>query len=221
VESRARNWFGREKTTDTGRLLSWLFSNRGVTSAHSLRQNIGVKHDKSERQARFDQVLAQYRGRLGRIALTYAGREADDLLQEILLQIWRSLPGFEDRSSMGTWCYRIALNTAISWKRKTERKHVEKASSALDQHPAPRSDGSHHETGLLKRFLATLGDVDQAILLMHLDNVDHSDIAKALGVSDGAIRTRMSRLRQKLAAWDSPLEIQTKQGVSAKEVADG
>jgi RNA polymerase sigma-70 factor (ECF subfamily) len=180
-----------------------------------------VKHDHSERQARFDAVFAQYRGRLGRIALTYAGRDADDLLQEILLQIWRSLPGFEDRSSIGTWCYRIAINTAISWKRKARRNHVARPSRELDQRPAPGSDGPRHEAGLLQRFLATLGDVDQAVLLMHLDNVDHSDIAIALGVSAGAIRTRMSRLRQKLADWDSPLETQTEQNAPAKEVADG
>jgi RNA polymerase sigma-70 factor (ECF subfamily) len=183
--------------------------------------NIEVKHDSSARQARFDAVLAQFRVRLGRIARTYAGRESDDLLQEILLQIWRSLPGFEDRSSIGTWCYRIAINTAISWKRKAARKHVQNTSSDLDQNPASGSDGPHHETGLLKRFLATLGDVDQAVLLMHLENVDHSDIARALGVSEGAIRTRMSRLRQKLATWDNPFETQTEQQVPVKEVADG
>ena len=56
---------------------------------------------------------------------------------------------------------------------------------------------------------------------MHLENVEHSEIAKALGVSDGAIRTRMSRLRQKLADWESPVEAQTNQQVPAKEVADG
>jgi DNA-directed RNA polymerase specialized sigma24 family protein len=61
-----------------------------------------VKDNPAKRLARFDEVLEQYRGRLGRIAQTYAGRESDDLLQEILLQIWRSLPGFEDRSSIGT-----------------------------------------------------------------------------------------------------------------------
>ena len=175
----------------------------------------------SEHQARFDKVLAQYRGRLGRIALTYAGRESDDLLQEILLQIWRSLPGFEERSAIGTWCYRIAINTAISWKRKAQRKQVERASGELDQHPASQSGGPNSEAGLLKRFLATLGDVDQAVLLLHLDNVEHSEIAAALGVSVGAIRTRMSRLRQKLAAWDSPLETEKKQDAPAEEVADG
>jgi RNA polymerase sigma-70 factor, ECF subfamily len=178
-----------------------------------------VKQDSTERRTRFDEVLAQYRGRLGRIALTYAGREADDLLQEILLQIWRSLPAFDARSSIGTWCYRIAINTAISWKRKAQRKQVEQASDELDRHPA--SAGTGDEAGLLKRFLATLGDVDQAVLLMHLDNVSHADIAAALGVSEGAIRTRMSRLRQRLAGWDNPFETQTTTKVSAQEAADG
>jgi RNA polymerase sigma-70 factor (ECF subfamily) len=144
-----------------------------------------VKHDKTKRQAQFDEVLEQYRGRLGRIALTYAGRDSDDLLQEILLQIWRSLPGFEDRASMGTWCYRIAINTAISWKRRADRKQVERASTDLDQHPAAINSGQD-DVGLLKRFMASLGDVDQAVLLMHLDNVEHSSIAEALGVSAGA-----------------------------------
>ncbi len=180
-----------------------------------------MKHHQSEHQKRFDEVLDEYRGRLGRIALTYAGQDADDLLQEILLQIWRSLPGFQDRSSVGTWCYRIAINTAISWKRKTERHRVARHSTNLDQRPAANDGGQAHETGLLKRFLASLGDVDQAVLLMHLENLSHAEIANTLGVSEGAIRTRMSRLRQKLAAWDHPLESSSPQTIATKEVGNG
>lgn len=178
-----------------------------------------MKAKKSDRQSRFDEVLAENRGRLGRIALTYAGQESDDLLQEILLQIWRSLPGFEGRSSIHTWCYRIAINTAISWKRKASHKQVERSSGELDQHPGSSGAGPDQEAGLLQSFLASLGEVDQAVLLMHLDNVEHSEIAQSLGVSNGALRTRMSRLKTKLAEWNSPLgETET---ASAKEVADG
>ena len=163
---------------------------------------------------------------MSRIALTYGGREADDLLQEILLQIWRALPGFAERSSIGTWCYRIAINTAISWKRKSSRKLLEHASSALDQLPASDGAGAN-EAGLLKRFLESLGEVDQAVLLMHLENVEHSEIASALGVREGAIRTRMSRLRQKLATWEVPFDREATAKVEAnctapvREAADG
>lgn len=174
----------------------------------------------ASRQARFDEVLDQYRGRLGRIARTYAGRDSDDLLQEILLQIWRSLPAFAGHSSLGTWCYRVAINTAISWKRRTSRKQVEHSSGAMDELPST-ADGSANEAGLLKRFLATLGEVDQTILLMHLENLETSEIAAAIGVSEGAIRTRMSRLRQKLAAWDAPLDDEAGERTPAREAADG
>jgi RNA polymerase sigma-70 factor (ECF subfamily) len=156
---------------------------------------------------------------LSRIALTYGGRESDDLLQEILLQVWRGLPGFQERSSLGTWSYRIAINTAISWKRKTSRTRMERASSDLDQLPATVDAGG--EAGLLKRFLATLGEVDQTILLMHLENVEQAEIAAAVGVSAGAIRTRMSRLRQKLSTWEAPLEHRENVQTSAREAANG
>jgi RNA polymerase sigma-70 factor (ECF subfamily) len=179
-----------------------------------------VNRSHAAQQARFDEVLDQYRGRLGRIALTYAGHESDDLLQEILLQIWRSLRGFREQSSIGTWCYRIAINTAISWKRKTARKKVELASSELDQLPSA-GDASMNQAGLLKRFLESLGEVDQTILLMHLENVEHSEIAAAIGVTEGAIRTRMSRLRQKLAAWEAPLGHEQTRTIPAREAAHG
>ena len=178
-----------------------------------------MKHKQSPRQTRFNEVLEQFRGRLGRIALTYAREDADDLLQEILLQIWKSLPWFEERSTIGTWCYRIAINTAITWKRKHERKRIEQPLGNMD--PATNPDNTDAE-GLLPRFLASLNDADQALLVMHLDNVDHKDIASALGVSLGAVRTRMSRLRQKLAAWDCPGEVTTsKRSETSKEVNDG
>ena len=178
-----------------------------------------------DRRTRFEAILEQYRGRLGKIALTYAGQDSDDLLQEILLQIWRSLPTFEERSSIGTWCYRIAINTAISWRRKADRKRVERSSDSLDQHPSSHDRRGREEAGLLRRFLATLGDVDQAVLLMHLENLSPTEIAASLGVSDGALRTRMSRLRTKLKTWDSPDETDTRNDITREattpEVTDG
>ena len=185
---------------------------------------VASKQKNTERQARFDAVLRQYRERLGKIALTYAGKESDDLMQEILLQIWRSLPSFEDRSSIGTWSYRIAINTSISWRRKADRKRLERSADNLDHHASSQDTGGQEEASLLNRFLATLNDVDQAVLLMHLENLSYTDIAESLGVSEGAVRTRMSRLRQKLKTWDSPNEKEereTNRGATKAEVNDG
>ena len=71
-------------------------------------------------KSEFEQLLQRNRGRLAAVAHSYADGDSDDLLQEILLQIWRCLSGFQGRACIDTWCYRVALNTAISWRRTNE-----------------------------------------------------------------------------------------------------
>src|SRR4051812_34257733 len=56
-------------------------------------------------------------------AYTHSTADAEDLAQEILLQLWRSLPRFEGRASATTWIYRVALNTALGWVRKERRRN--------------------------------------------------------------------------------------------------
>src|SRR4051794_9633730 len=70
----------------------------------------------------FQELLRANAGRWRAIARSYAGRDEDDLFQEILLQIWRSLAPFEGKSALGTWCYRVALNSAMSWRRATQTR---------------------------------------------------------------------------------------------------
>ena len=68
----------------------------------------------SSREETFASLLAANRRRLQAIARSYAwGGAEQDLFQEILLQLWRSLDRFEGRSSLDTWAYRVALNTAM------------------------------------------------------------------------------------------------------------
>lgn len=68
-----------------------------------------------------DLLKANY-GRWRMIARSYAGAESEDLLQEILLQIWKSLPSYCGESAPGSWCYRVALNTAQSWRRADQAR---------------------------------------------------------------------------------------------------
>jgi len=48
--------------------------------------------------------------------------DRDDLFQEIVIQIWNSIPSFRQESAVTTWIYRISLNTAVKWSKK-ERKY--------------------------------------------------------------------------------------------------
>jgi len=72
-----------------------------------------------ERQARFGDLLERSHACWAGIARAYATMsDRDDLLQEIALQVWKNLDQFTGRSSLDTWAYRVALNTALAWRRK-------------------------------------------------------------------------------------------------------
>ena len=159
-----------------------------------------MSDDSPSRDELFDTALEKHRHQFARIARVYAGDDIDDLLQEMLLQIWRSLPRFRGECAVGTWCYRVALNTALAWRRKAGNRR-EVSSEQLDSRPAGKSPTDQPQQSLLRDFLAVLTDVDQAILLMHLANQSSHEIAVALGMTEGAVRTRMSRLRTKLSEW--------------------
>ena len=68
----------------------------------------------------FKTWLIEHKGALLKVARAYTLTTDDcqDLAQEILLQVWRSLPQFQGRASATTWFYRVALNTALGWHRK-------------------------------------------------------------------------------------------------------
>jgi RNA polymerase sigma-70 factor (ECF subfamily) len=148
----------------------------------------------------FQELLRANSGRWRAIARSYAGRDEDDLFQEILLQIWKSLATFEGKSALGTWCYRVALNSAMSWRRATrtrrERLPVRDGYS-LSLIPSP--NGQPEPSDVLQRVMAELSAADRAILVLLLDGVGYAEMAEILGATEGSLRVRVHRLKQRIA----------------------
>ena len=134
------------------------------------------------------------------IARSYAGgTDASDLFQEMLLQIWKSLPTFESRSSENTWVYRVALNTAMSYRRNESRRLrrvvVDEAGADRAAQPVPPAErGSELE--ILRRFLAGLNRVDRAVFLMYLDDLSHQEMAAVTGLSVSHVGVKIHRVKQ-------------------------
>lgn len=122
-------------------------------------------------------------------------------MQEISLQVWKSLDRFGGQSHIDTWAYRIAINTALAWERsaRSRKKQFNK-----DQIDVSELGGSLAEEDAEKRildeFLASLPDVDRAAMLLYLDNVPSGEAAEVLGLTEGALRVRMHRIRKSFEA---------------------
>lgn len=152
-----------------------------------------------ERQARFRELLERSHARWAGIARAYAeARDRDDLVQEIALQVWQNLDRFSGRSSLDTWAYRVALNTALAWRRKSATRTKKLTQSPANLAESPGQQGSESDVQrVLDRFLCSLADGDRAVLLLHLDGLSQADAAEVLGISEGAYRTRFHRIRRR------------------------
>ena len=155
--------------------------------------------NEKEREQHFRALLEIEYGRLRRIARSYAREgEHQDLLQEILLQIWRALPGFAGRAQRSTWVYRIALNTALGALRKRYARPDMQTMSHDQLLPlASASIGDPVDAdALLDAFLAALEPLDRAVLMLSLDDLSHADIAEITGLSPNAVGIRLNRIKQ-------------------------
>ena len=138
--------------------------------------------------------------RLKTIARTYSHTEdgREDLLQEMLYQLWRGFSSFNGKSQLHTWVYRVALNTAISYLRAREIRP--KVIVGIDAElPEIIHDGDFKESiGILEQFLLRLGKIDKAIMMLYLDDISHKQISEITGQSMNVISVRINRMKQKL-----------------------
>ncbi len=153
----------------------------------------------SDRESCFRELLERNHARWTGIVRSYADdRDRDDLLQEIMMQVWRSLGGFGGRSSIDTWAYRIALNTALMWNRSFCRRASNLKTSPTEVgHIAGEAQSDSFEMRTLDDFLASLSKADRAVMLLFLDAVPNPDAAEIMGISEGALRVRLHRIRKR------------------------
>ena len=164
--------------------------------------------DEGAHENRFREVLAAYGPALRRLVGVYerdAGQR-EDLLQEILLSLWRALPGFRAESSLRTWVYRVAHNTGLKHQRRlgrARRKHEEhalstaKAEASLADDPATTSE-QREDTRRLQRIVAELPPLDRQLVVLHLEGLSGAEIAEVSGFTPTNVSTRLHRLREQL-----------------------
>ncbi len=148
------------------------------------------------RRMEFDELLVSHKRILFKICNLYCRNAADreDLAQEILVQLWQAFPRFDGRCRFSTWMYRVALNVAISFARKEGRRGARQAAfdEAVLEVAAPLESD---EMRLLHTFIAGLGELDKALMLLYLDGNSYAEMGEVLGISETNASTRISRLK--------------------------
>lgn len=161
-----------------------------------------------DRTAHFLALLDAHRALLCKVCRVYARTEADreDLHQEILAQLWRALPRFRGEASETTWLYRVALNTAISYYRRsrTRRQYVpdDEATPETWQATCPGPDEALAERERLDRLYGAIGrlsDAEKALVVLYLEDRSYREMADVLGLSESNVGVRLHRIKKKLA----------------------
>jgi len=122
----------------------------------------------------------------------------EDLMQEILVQLWRSFGNFRGDSKFETWLYRIAINTAVSFQRSEIKERKGKEKNTLLQSNNASSGGLSHDE-ILHAFIKELNNIDRAVLMMYIDGLTAIEMESVLGIKSNAIKARVSRLKAKFS----------------------
>ncbi|HXH05295.1 MAG TPA: RNA polymerase sigma factor [Vicinamibacterales bacterium] len=148
--------------------------------------------------AAFADLVARNHRRLAAIARSYARGDAwRDLYQEIVLQLWKTRRRFEGRASPETWVFRVALNTAITFRRRDAvRPRLVQAADGQMEAACGASSGGRSELALLDEFLASLGEIDRAVLLLYLEDLAYREIAGVTGLSEANVGVRLARIKK-------------------------
>jgi RNA polymerase sigma factor (sigma-70 family) len=123
--------------------------------------------------------------------------EKKDLYQEVLLQAWKAWPSFRGEAKFSTWLYRICLNTILTQKRKTNlvdyKDSLESISPSV-QHSSIQKE----EAAGLQKAIRQLGETDRAIISLHFDGYDNSEISEILGITANNVAVKLHRCKQQL-----------------------
>lgn len=149
----------------------------------------------------FTRVIKENEGVIFKITTVYTNNQADqqDLYQEIVYQLWKSFDSFREESRIGTWLYRVALNTAITQARKKKKKgHQVPIDQVVIQQTEYRDTIFEDRIKVLYAHIEQLNALEKGLILLYLEGKNYEEIAAITGLTPSNVGTRLSRIRQKL-----------------------
>ena len=141
-------------------------------------------------------------GILHKVCGIYATNEKDqqDLLQEMILQLWSAYDSFRGNSQFSTWMYRVALNMAIVFYKKEARKQkqfIPLSNEALSRSIEGVQD-HQEQLAIFYKAVQELNKIEKALIFLYMQGLSGAEIAECLGITPQNARVRINRTKQKL-----------------------
>lgn len=153
----------------------------------------------------FAKIIKNNEDRLSHLSRVYADRtdEQQDIFQEIIIQIWRSLPSFNGEAKIDTWIYRLAINTAISFVRKKKTRQNYYSDYKDEKNSQEDTNHLHDEENdklkALYNAISELNASEKAIITMYLEDFSYSEIAFVTDITENYVGVKLNRIKKKLS----------------------
>ncbi|MBQ5972205.1 MAG: sigma-70 family RNA polymerase sigma factor [Prevotella sp.] len=149
-------------------------------------------------ESKFAQTVAEQKSTIYTVCYMFSqdADEVNDLFLEVLVNLWKGFEGFEHRSDVRTWVYRVALNTCISLDRKRRRSKSVKLT--MDINLFEDRDEDTRQVDILHKRISRLQPFDRAIVLLWLENLSYEEIGQIVGITAKNVSVRLFRIKEQL-----------------------
>lgn len=146
----------------------------------------------------FIKMITNHTALINKICRSFCGvivEDNEDLKQDIILNLWRGWKHWKPNHKPITWIYRVAMNTAISWKRN-RMKQIE--TQPINNYDIPQDENNNEEIEQLYNLIRQLPASDQKLLQLYIEGWSGNEIAKIMQISESNVTTRITRAKNKL-----------------------
>lgn len=149
-----------------------------------------------EQEREFMAMVRQNERIIYKVTSFYAGDDQpiSDLYQEVVINLWKAYPNFRGESKQSTWIYRIALNTCVTFFRRSKNKPAY-VDITMD---VPDIPDNNDEIKELYRLINKLGNIERALVLLYLDEKSYKEISEITGLTATNVATKLGRIKEKL-----------------------
>ncbi|WP_343557542.1 RNA polymerase sigma factor [Sphingobacterium sp.] len=147
----------------------------------------------------FEIIYKEYAPTIRKLCLSYTGDKdnAEDLIQETFIAVWKKIGSFRNDAKLGTWIYRIAINNCLMSIRKQQYIETIANKSFIDI-PDETSDEKVQQIDLLYKCISKLKEADRILITFVLDEKPYEEIAEITGITENNLRVKIHRIKKEL-----------------------